>query len=253
MSYKEIKKLLNELNCENVEAIKPQIIRNMNQLILSISDDNISDSELEEISNLIIVREEFREKARQDNNGLYEGVLINSFIEAYEEFLKEIIKKDYISDAIELIADSLKSIGGRLRGFRLLKKGARNREYLSSIEHFSDLKNEFYTHLNSYASKGVHEEYFVVTGLIHAIKFDLEEKSQEHGRFIISMLTDYKTKRGKSIDEFNSEPHLEEIKVKLKREYGIELQRRIYSWDNLTRKLQDHYYLENIFNEEDKE
>lgn len=44
MSYKEIKKLLNELNCENVEAIKPQIIRNMNQLILSISDDNISDS-----------------------------------------------------------------------------------------------------------------------------------------------------------------------------------------------------------------
>lgn len=253
MFYKEIKKLLNELNCENVEVIKPQIIRMMNQLILAIDDDNISDSELEEMSNLIIVREEFREKARQDNNGLHEGVLINSFIKAYEEFLNEIVKRDYKSDAIEQITDSLKSIGGRFRGFKLLKKGAKNRGYLSSIEHFSDLKNEFYTHLNSYASKGFHEEYFVVTGLIHTIKFDLEEKSQEHGRFIISMLTDYKTKKGKSIDEFNSEPHSEEIKEKLKSEYGIELQRRIYSWDNLTRKLQDHYYLENIFDEKDKE
>ena len=78
------------------------------------------------------------------------------------------------------------------------------------------------------------------------------KKSQEHGINVISILTDPKTKRGKSIEEFNNEPHLEEIRVKLKREYGIELQRRIYSWENLTRKLQDHYYLENLFNEENE-
>lgn len=40
MFYKEIKELLNELNCENVETLKPQIIRKVNQLILSINDDN---------------------------------------------------------------------------------------------------------------------------------------------------------------------------------------------------------------------
>jgi len=252
MFYKEVKELLNELNCENVETLKPQIIRKVNQLILSINDDNKSDSELEEMCNLAIIREKFREEARLDNNGLSEGILIDNFIKAYDEFMNEIVSKEYISDAIELIADSLKSIGGRCRGFILIKEGAKNRNYLSSTEHFDDLKGEFYTHLKSYAHKGFHEEYFVVTGLIHTIKFDLEEKSQEHGRNIISILTDPKTKRGKSIEEFNNEPHLEEIRVKLKRKYGIELQRRIYSWENLTRKLQDHYYLENLFNEEDE-
>jgi hypothetical protein len=74
MSYKEIKKLLNELNCENVEAIKPQIIRKMNQLILSINDDNISDSELEEISNLIIVGK---------NLGKRQGKITMGFMKVY--------------------------------------------------------------------------------------------------------------------------------------------------------------------------
>lgn len=243
MFYKEIKGLLNELNCENIEMLKPQITRKVNQLILSIYDDSISDLELEEMCKLMIVKEEFREEARQDNNGLFEGMLINNFIKAYDEFLDELAVEGYISDAIDLISDSLKSIGGRFRGLKLIKKGVKDKKYLNSIEYLNDLKDEFYVHLKSYATKDFYEEYFVVTGLIHTIKFYLEEKSQEHGRTIISMLTDPKTKRGKSIEEF---------KVKLKREYGIELQRRLYSWDNLTRNLQDHYYLENLFDGEDK-
>ena len=253
MFHKEIKDLLNELNGENVEELRSLIIRKVNQLILSIYDENKSDLELEEMCNLIIAREEFREEARQDNNGLLEGILTDNFIKAYDEFIDEIVGKKYISDAIELIYDSLRSIGGRCRGFRLMKNGKKNRNYLNSIEYLNDLKGEFYIHLKSYAHKGFNEEFFAVTGLVHTIKFDLEEKSQEHGRYIISMLTEPKAKRGKSIEEFNNEPHLEEVKIKLKREYGIELQRRIYSWDNLTRKLQDHYCLETLFEEENKE
>jgi hypothetical protein len=46
----------------------------------------------------------------------------------------------------------------------------------------------------------------------------------------------------KTFEEFEKETHLDELKIKMKREYGIELQRRVYLWDNLTRRLQDHYY-----------
>lgn len=54
------------------------------------------------------------------------------------------------------------------------------------------------------------------------------------------------------IEEFEKEPHLAELKIKMRSEFGIELQRRIYSWDNVTRKLEDHYYLENLYEEEGK-
>lgn len=119
------------------------------------------------------------------------------------------------------------------------------------MEHLKDLKAEFYKHLKPYAHKGFYEEQFVITGLIHIIKFYLEEDSQEHGRTVISILTDYKSDKIKSVEEFNSETHIEEISTKLKREYGIELQRRVYSWDNLTRKLEDHYYLEKLYEDMD--
>lgn len=245
--YKEIKDLLAELNSENIEKLKPQITRKVNQLILSIYDEDISDLELEKMCKLIVAREEFRGEARQNNNKLLEGILISSFTNVYDEFINEIESGEYIEDGIEIISEALKSIGGRWRGIRLFGNGIKDRRYLNSIKYLEDLKSEFYAHLKWYAKRGFNEEQLIVNGLINTIKFDLEEKSQEHGRYIISMLTDHKTKKGKSIDEFNEEDHLKEIKVKLKREYGIELQRRIYSWNKLTSKLQDHYYLEDLF------
>lgn len=245
--YKEIKDLLTELNSENIEELKPKIMRKVNQLILSIYDENISDLELEKMYELIVMREEFREEVRKNSNGALEGIFISNFIKAYEEFIDEIEAGQYIEDGIEIISEALKSIGGRWRGMKLIENGIKDRKYLSSIKYLEDLKSEFYDYLKLHAKRGFNEEQLIVNGLISTIKFDLEEKSQEHGRYIISMLTDHKTKREKSIDEFNEENHLEEVKVKLKREYETELQRRIYSWNKLTSKLQDHYYLENLF------
>jgi len=250
MFHKEIKDLLNQLNNENVEELKPMLIRKFNKLILSIDNDiNISDSELESIYDILIIREQFREDARKEDNSLLEGIFINSFIKSYDEFINEIVDKDYVSDAIEITLSSLRSIGGLVRSFRLMKNMKTNRKYMNSMEHLNDLRAEFYNHLKLYAHKGFYEEQFVISGLIHIIKFDLEENSQEQGRHIISMLTDHKTNRMKSIEEFNNEPHIKELRVKLKREYGIELQRRLYSWDNLTRKLEDHYYLEKLYDD----
>lgn len=248
MFFKETKDLLNKLNSENIEQLKPILTRKVNELILKINDDNISDSELEQLCNFFITREELRKESREENS-LIEGLLIENFIKAFDEFINEINNKDYISDAIELTNTSIRSIGGIARGYRLMKKYAQPK-YANSVHYLIDLKNEFYKQLRSYSSKGIYEEQFVICGLINAIKFELEEKSQEHGRYVISMLTDYKTKRMKSFEEFETETHLDELKIKMKREFGIELQKRVYLWDTLTRKLQDHYYLENLYEEE---
>lgn len=207
MFYKEIKDLLNKLNSENIEELKPSLIRKVNELILNINDDNISDGELEMLCNFFIMRENLRKEVRKENS-LIEGLLIENFIKVFDEFINEINNKDYISDAIELINTSIRSIGGIARGYRLMKKYAPSKD-INSVQYLIELKDEFYKQLRSYSSKGIHEEQFVICGLINVIKFELEEKSQEHGRYVISMLTDYKTKKMKSLEEFESETHLD--------------------------------------------
>ena len=250
MYFKEIKDLLNKLNSENIERLKPNLIRKVNELILNINDDAIPDNELEELSDFFIMREKIREESRKENY-LIEGLLIENYIKAFDEFINEINNKEYISDAIELTNTSIRSIGGIARGVRVRKKYAPPKD-VNSIQYLIELKDEFYKQLRGYSIKGIYEEQFIICGLINTVKFELEEKVQEHGRFVISMLTDYKTKKMKSFEKFESENHLEELKIKMKSEFGIELQRRIYSWDNLTRKLQDHYYLENLYEEAGK-
>ena len=173
MFYKEIKNLLNELNSENIKELKPSLIRKVNELILKINDDDISDSELEELCNFFIMREEFRKEASKENS-LIEGLLIENFIKAFDEFIDEISNKDYIADAIELINSLIRSIGGIARGFRLVKKYAPPKE-VNSIQYLIELKDEFYKQLRSYSSKGIYEEQFVICGLINIIKFEFKE------------------------------------------------------------------------------
>lgn len=247
MSYKEIKDLLNRLNSENIEELKPILTRKVNELILKMNDDNICDSELESLCNFLITREEFRNESMKQKS-LIEGLLIEHFIKVFDEFISEINNKYYISHAIELTNTSIRSIGGIARGYRLMKNYGLSKD-VNKVQYLTELKAEFYKQLRSYSSKGIYEEQFVTCGLINIIKFELEEQLQEHGRYVISMLTDHKTKKMKSFEEFEKEPHLDELKIKMKREFGIELQRRIYSWNNLTRKLEDHYYLENLYEE----
>ncbi|MBN1039370.1 hypothetical protein DVW12_11735 [Clostridium botulinum] len=253
MYYKEIKDLLNKLNSETIDDLKPTLTRKVNELILNINDDNMSDCELEELCDFFITRETLREEVRQEDS-LSEGLLIENFIKAFDTFIEEINTKEYVSDAINLTNTAIRSIGGIARGFRLMKKYALKEDVIKNHQYLIELKEEFYKQLRSYSTKGLYEEHFVICGLINTIKFDLEEHSQEHGQFVISILTDYETQKLKSPKEFeeeHSDEHsLDNIKNKMKSEFGIELQRRIYSWDNLTRKLTDHYYLENLYKEE---
>lgn len=120
MFYKEIKDLLNRLNSENIEELKLILIRKVNELILKMNDDNICDSELELLCNFFIIREEFRNELMKEKL-LIEGLLIEYFIKVFDEFISEINNKYYILYVIELINIFIRSIGGIVWGYRLMK------------------------------------------------------------------------------------------------------------------------------------
>lgn len=252
MAYKELKDLLNKLDSTNVQKLKSILERKVNEIIVNINDDTLSDEELEKLSDFIITREEFREEAREER-GLLEGLMIEDFIKAFDEFIKEIQDEIYISEYIELVNSCLRSIGGTARGFRIVRKYAPSKDY-DKVKHLNAVKDEFYKELRSYAAKGISEEQLVVFGLIRIIKFELEERLQEHGRLVIGHLTSYRTKkRDITLDEFVNNPRNESVKYKMNEEYGLELQRRVYLWDKLTMDLQDHYYLEKLYEEASEE
>ena len=90
---------------------------------------------------------------------------------------------------------------------------------------------------------------FHVLGFIHSVQFDLEERSQEHGRSVIGFLTDFKTNELKSVQQFQTEDHIPEVKSTVSKGYGIELQRRIYMWKSLTLIFTSPYALEKMYKE----
>ncbi|KIS21571.1 hypothetical protein [Clostridium botulinum] len=67
------------------------------------------------------------------------------------------------------------------------------------------------------------------------IKCELKEDIEGVGKTILSTL------RNKSLEEFNKEEHISELKSVINRDYIIELQRRIYSWNVLSTKLTEGY------------
>lgn len=144
--YKEIKDILNRLNSENIGELKPILTRKVNEVILNINDDSICDSELESLCNFLITKEELRNEAMKEKS-LIEGLLIENFIKAFDEFINEINNEDYISHAIELINTSIRSIGGIARGYRLRKNYGLSRE-INNVQYFIVLKEEFYKQLS---------------------------------------------------------------------------------------------------------
>ncbi|NFC27848.1 hypothetical protein EXN64_01240 [Clostridium botulinum] len=68
---------------------------------------------------------------------------------------------------------------------------------------------------------------FVARFCLIYIKCELKEDIEGVGKTILSTL------RNKSLEEFNKEEHISELKSVINRDYIIELQRRIYSWNVL--------------------
>ncbi|WP_270606287.1 hypothetical protein [Bacillus mobilis] len=77
----------------------------------------------------------------------------------------------------------------------------------------------------------------------------LMKYGMEHGRTVIGLLTDFETKELKSVQQFQNEEHIPEVKNMVSKEYGIELQRRIYMWKSLKLIFKSPYALEKMYKE----
>ena len=82
----------------------------------------------------------------------------------------------------------------------------------NSLEMVEVLKRECYNLMEQRAVVGLHAQIFHVLGFVHSIQFDLEERSQEHGRVVIGLLTDFKTGELRSVQQFQAEDHISEVK-----------------------------------------
>lgn len=243
----KIEHLLGELNKDNIEEIKPVLSKYVKLVLMGLgeSEEQLSCEQVDEIHKLMTMRYEFREEAK-----LAEDLkLVAKVKKAYDELLHHITREGYIYDAIKLTSDALKGIGGhaRLAKLRILNK--KNTKYFQSEKYLEDLKKELYIALEKKSAEGIMAELYLVTGIINSVAYSLMEESQEHGRSVIQLLTDYKSGKTKSIDEFKEDGHIEELKVKLDSKYGKELQRRIYLWDKLTLGLKSPYFLEELYKE----
>ncbi|WP_125152067.1 hypothetical protein [Clostridium rectalis] len=239
--------IINTLDICNLEKSKEELKKYMYLHLLSLDDkDDLSCEELERIYYIIYERKRFK----SENKIGTELLLLEKFKKAFNSFIYDLVERDYLWDAIELTSSVLKDTGGISRNIKLLVENNKQQEYLYSEIYLEDLKREFYINIRRKVLYSIFSEMNLVMGLIYSIRFDIEEKCQEHGRIVLSFLKDYKTEKIKSLHEFNNEAHTKEVKKLLSEEYSLELQRRMYLWDKLTIELKDHYCLEKLYFDE---
>ena len=174
--------------------------------------------------------------------------LIKKFQAVLDEFIHSIILNGYVEDAVEILESVLKSMGAVAHIVKVMFVGKMKVDR-NSLEMVEVLKRECYNLMEQRAVVGLHAQIFHVLGFVHSIQFDLEERSQEHGRVMVGLLTDFKTDELKSVQQFQTEDHIPEVKSMVSKGYGIELQRRIYMWKSLTFIFTSPYALEKMYKE----
>ncbi|AVP54305.1 hypothetical protein [Clostridium tetani] len=234
----KMRSLVSLLNKDNVYKIKKDLIKYLDILTLSLDekDEELSTEKINRIYNIMERRKNFRSENKIGTN----LILFNEFIDKFYSLLDDIKGKGYLQDSVEIASDFLKGIGGINREFKLLVIHEKSEEYVYSKNHLYDLKKEIESLLYEKVHYSIYEEIYTIVGLTYSIRFDLEEKCKEYGRIVLSLL------------ELEDEISKEELKKVLHNEYALELQRRMYYWDEITVGLKNHYYIEKLYeNRED--
>ncbi|PDY48634.1 hypothetical protein COM11_20200 [Bacillus pseudomycoides] len=242
---KTIQQMIDELNVDSVEEIKPQLKNKISMMQLGlVEDSDVTAEEVEKLVDFMKLRNEFLEETPE----LTGNFLVGKFQQVFDEFTDSMIQKGYVEHTMSFVTDLLKCMDARaeLTKIMLLRK---KYDEFDTKDTFYELKNAFYRMMNKQARGNLHREMFLVTGCIHTILFDLEEQSQEHGRGVISCLTDYTTGEQKSVKQFEEEEHVPEVKKIASKEYGVELQRRIHMWKSLTFDFTSPYVMEKMYEE----
>lgn len=229
----KMRSLVSSLNEDNVYEIKEDLIKCLDILTLSLDekDQKLSKEKINRIYSIMQRRKNFRSENKIGTN----LILFKDFIKKFYSLLDDVKDKGYLQDSVEIASDCLKGIGGINREFKLLVVNEKSEEYVYSKDHLNDLKKEVESLLYEKVYESIYEEIYTIVGLTHSIRFDLEEKCKEYGRIVLSLL------------ELEDEISKEELKKVLHNEYALELQRRVYYWDNVTIGLRNHYYIEKLY------
>ena len=241
---KSIEQIVDSLTADNLEEGKSLLKNHILLMKYGMEHHELREEEMTEVLKWV----QGRDQLREDVPELRDLYLVKKFQALLDEFIHSIISNGYVEDAVEVLENILKSMGAVAHIVKIMFVGKRtvNRNSLEMVE---VLKRECYNLMEQRAAVGLHAQIFHVLGFVHSIQFDLEERSQEHGRTVIGFLTDFKTKELKSVQQFQNEEHIQEVKNMVSKEYGIELQRRIYMWKSLTLIFTSPYALEKLYKE----
>ncbi|OSX97432.1 hypothetical protein BTJ45_05922 [Bacillus mycoides] len=239
-----IEKIVDSLTADNLEEGKALLKNHILLMKYGMEHHELKEEEMTKILQWV----QGRDQLREDVPELRDLHLVKKFQAVLDEFIHSIISNGYVEDAVEILESVLKSMGAVAHIVKIMFIGKMtvNRNSLEMVE---VLKRECYNLMEQRAAVGLHAQIFHVLGFVHSIQFDLEERSQEHGRTVIGFLTDFKTKELKSVQQFQNEEHISEVKNMVSKEYGIELQRRIYMWKSLTLIFTNPYALEKMYKE----
>lgn len=182
MFYKEINNLVEQLDKDNVEKLKPQLKKYVAQIILSMEDEKLDDEDLSSMLKVVLVREQIQDQVKNqcaDNIGL----MVDEFSRKYHSFIEECVKEGFLQDAIMITKEVMKSLGCIHREVVVIRNNDKSgdivpEEYISSEKYLNDLACQVDLELDGY-KENKSREYLVTSGLVNLISYKVSENLKE--------------------------------------------------------------------------
>ena len=110
MYYRELNDLIERLDSNNVEKLKPELKKYLAKIVLSINDEEISEDDLNAMFNVALVREKIHDDINEQCKSNV-GLVIDEFINKYEKFMNKAVEEGLLKDAIIMTKEIIKSLG----------------------------------------------------------------------------------------------------------------------------------------------
>ena len=182
MYYKELNDLVEELNKNNVEELKPKLKKYVTQIILSMENDKLNEEDLNGMLKVALVREKIhREIEEQCNKNI--GLLIDKFLVKYNSFIKLALNKGMLQEAVTITKEIMKGLGCIHREVLVIRNNNKTGyieedKYIYSEKYLNDLISQIKLELDNY-KKNQSMEYLIVKGIVNLIDFKMSENLKD--------------------------------------------------------------------------
>lgn len=171
MYYRELNDLVEELDKDNIEELKPQLKNYITKIILSMENENLNDEDLSELFKVVLVREKIQDSLKCQCNNI--GLVIDEFFIKYKKFIEESVKEGFFQYAVAITKEVMKSLGCIHREVLVIRKNDKHGDivpdkYIYSEKYLSDLLDQVKLELDGY-KKNKSMEYLITSGLVNLI------------------------------------------------------------------------------------